>query len=178
MHSYVNYLKRGYSKDPKGHWWAFSICCIWDRGNGMPVHLAWSLRTVKGWGTKDVHQWQYHTNWDFLIPIQLINQLESQGVINKTHSLFNSPTWPVQQSIVSPYSLLDYGALNEVVLLCWTCQLHDNQLELKADKCHATIDITNAFFLYSWGKQPYLESLAEGTRGYLRLTPRVLESRL
>jgi len=39
-----------------------------------------------------VHQWQHHTNQDSLIPIpKLIHQLESQGVISKTHSPPNSP---------------------------------------------------------------------------------------
>jgi len=46
-----------------------------------------------------VHQWQYRTNWDSLAPIHdLIYQLESQGGISKTHSAFNSPICPVQNS--------------------------------------------------------------------------------
>ncbi|GAB0209828.1 hypothetical protein GRJ2_003448500 [Grus japonensis] len=49
--------------------------------------------------TTTVHQRQYHTNRDSLIPIhKLIRQLESQGAISKTCSPFNSPIWPVQKS--------------------------------------------------------------------------------
>lgn len=47
-----------------------------------------------------VHRQQYHPNQDSLIPIQkLIHQLESQGVISKMCSPFNSPMWPVGNSI-------------------------------------------------------------------------------
>jgi len=42
--------------------------------------------------TTTVHRQQYLTNQDSLLPIHhLICQLESQGVITKTHSPFNSP---------------------------------------------------------------------------------------
>jgi len=47
--------------------------------------------------TRTVHRWQYHTNRDSLAPIhELIHQLQSQGVISKTYSPFNSPIWLVQ----------------------------------------------------------------------------------
>ncbi|KAK4832986.1 hypothetical protein QYF61_027010 [Mycteria americana] len=46
-----------------------------------------------------VHQRQYRTNRDSLIPIhKLICRLESQEVISKTRSPFNSPIRPVQKS--------------------------------------------------------------------------------
>ncbi|TRZ06763.1 hypothetical protein HGM15179_020345 [Zosterops borbonicus] len=42
---------------------------------------------------------QNGTNRDAVIPIhKMIQELESQGVINKTHSPFNSPIWPVRKS--------------------------------------------------------------------------------
>jgi len=49
--------------------------------------------------TTTVHRRHYRTNQDSLIPIhQLIHQLEGQGVISKTYSLFNSPIRPVRKS--------------------------------------------------------------------------------
>ncbi|TRZ06160.1 hypothetical protein HGM15179_020947, partial [Zosterops borbonicus] len=43
-----------------------------------------------------VHCQQCHTNQDFVTPIhEMINELESQKVVSKTHSPFNSPIWPV-----------------------------------------------------------------------------------
>lgn len=43
-----------------------------------------------------VHWAQYRTNRDSLIPIhKLIHQVESQGVISKTLSLFKNPLWLV-----------------------------------------------------------------------------------
>lgn len=48
--------------------------------------------------TVRMHWQQYHTNQDSLVPShKLIQQLESQGVISKTHSPLNSPTLPVQK---------------------------------------------------------------------------------
>ncbi|RMC21422.1 hypothetical protein DUI87_02288 [Hirundo rustica rustica] len=49
--------------------------------------------------TSTVHRQQYRTNRDAVIPIhKMICELESQGVVSKTHSPFNSPIWPVRKS--------------------------------------------------------------------------------
>ncbi|RMB87993.1 hypothetical protein DUI87_35630 [Hirundo rustica rustica] len=49
--------------------------------------------------TSTVHRRQYRTNRDAVIPIhKMIRELESQGVVSKTHSPFNSPIWPVRKS--------------------------------------------------------------------------------
>ncbi|RMB89732.1 hypothetical protein DUI87_33929 [Hirundo rustica rustica] len=44
----------------------------------------------------------------------MIQELESQGVVSKTHSPFNSPIWPVRKSEGEWRLTVDYRALNEV----------------------------------------------------------------
>ncbi|XP_064261379.1 involucrin-like [Passer domesticus] len=44
----------------------------------------------------------------------MIRELESQGVVSKTHSPFNSPIWPVRKSEGGWRLTVDYCALNEV----------------------------------------------------------------
>nr|XP_010305172.1 PREDICTED: LOW QUALITY PROTEIN: uncharacterized protein LOC104638654 [Balearica regulorum gibbericeps] len=64
--------------------------------------------------TTIAHRQQHRTSWDSLIPIhKLIHQLESQGVISKTCSPFNSPIWPVQKSNGEWRLTVDYGGLND-----------------------------------------------------------------
>ncbi|KAK4811041.1 hypothetical protein QYF61_015745 [Mycteria americana] len=99
--------------------------------------------------TTTVHWRQYRTNRDSLIPIhKLIRRLESQGVISKTHSPFNSPIWPVQKSNGEWRLTVDYRGLNEVtppVSAAVPDMLElQYELESKAAKWYATIDI--AFF--------------------------------
>jgi len=68
--------------------------------------------------TTTVHRRQYHTNRDSHIPIhQLIRQLESQGVISKTRSPFNSPIRPVRKSTGEWRLTIHYRGLNEVAPL-------------------------------------------------------------
>ena len=98
-----------------------------------------------------MHRRQYRTNRDPLAPIhELIHQLESQGVISKTHSPFNSPIWPVQKSDGAWRLTVDYRGLNEVTppLSAAVPDMLELQYELqsKAAKWYATIDIANAFF--------------------------------
>ena len=65
--------------------------------------------------TKMVHRQQCHTNRDSMLSIhKLIHQLESQGVISKTHSPFNSPIWPVRKASGEWRLTVDYRGLNEV----------------------------------------------------------------
>ncbi|RMC21903.1 hypothetical protein DUI87_02774 [Hirundo rustica rustica] len=44
----------------------------------------------------------------------MIRELESQGVVSKTHSPFNNPIWPVRKSEGEWRLTVDYRALNEV----------------------------------------------------------------
>ncbi|RMC22182.1 hypothetical protein DUI87_03055 [Hirundo rustica rustica] len=44
----------------------------------------------------------------------MIRELETQGVVRKTHSPFNSPIWPVHKSDGEWRLTVDYHALNEV----------------------------------------------------------------
>ncbi|RMC03249.1 hypothetical protein DUI87_20443 [Hirundo rustica rustica] len=45
---------------------------------------------------------------------KMIRKLESQGVVSKTHSPFNSPIYPVSKSDREWRLTVDYRALNEV----------------------------------------------------------------
>ncbi|KAK4810478.1 hypothetical protein QYF61_004258 [Mycteria americana] len=101
--------------------------------------------------TMTVHWRQYCTNRDSLVPIhELIQRLESQGVISKTHSPFNSPIWPVQKSNGEWRLTVDYHGLNEVTppLSAAIPDMLELQYELesRAAKWYATIDIANALF--------------------------------
>ncbi|RMC09585.1 hypothetical protein DUI87_13739 [Hirundo rustica rustica] len=94
---------------------------------------------------------QYRTTRDVVIPIhKIIRELETQGVVSKTHSPFNSPIWPVRKSDGEWRLTVDYRALNEVTppLSAAVPDMLELQYELesKAAKWYATIDIANAFF--------------------------------
>ncbi|RMB89942.1 hypothetical protein DUI87_33639 [Hirundo rustica rustica] len=86
-----------------------------------------------------------------VIPIhEMIQKLESQGVVSKARSPFNSPIWPVRKSSGEWRLTVDYCALNEVTppLSAAVPDMLELQYELesKAAKWYATIDIANAFF--------------------------------
>ena len=100
----VDYLSRGYFNDPKGYRWAFGIAAVDTEGvkqlSALPdlsedpsvVGLLQVKKQQVPLATKMVHRRQYCTNRDSLLPIhKLICQVESQGLISKTHSSFNSP---------------------------------------------------------------------------------------
>ncbi|KAJ7396576.1 hypothetical protein BTVI_143873 [Pitangus sulphuratus] len=56
-------------------------------------------------------------NRDAVIPIRkMIRKLESQGVVSRKHSPFNSPIWPVRKSDGEWRLIVDYRGLNEVTL--------------------------------------------------------------
>ncbi|OPJ76255.1 hypothetical protein AV530_014187 [Patagioenas fasciata monilis] len=100
--------------------------------------------------TMTVHHRQYRTSRDSLIPIQkLIRQLESQGVISKTRSPFNSPIWPVPKSSDEWRLTVDYRGLKEVTppLSAAVPDMLELQFELesKATKWYATNDVANGF---------------------------------
>ncbi|KAK4829068.1 hypothetical protein QYF61_002012 [Mycteria americana] len=78
---------------------------------------------------------------------RLIHRLESQGVISKTRSPFNSPIWPVQKSNGEWRLTVDYCGLNEVMPPPSAAVLDmlelQYELESKAAKWYATTDIAN-----------------------------------
>ncbi|KAK4833069.1 hypothetical protein QYF61_027731 [Mycteria americana] len=90
----------------------------------------------------------YCTNQVSLISIRkLIHRLESQGVISKTRSPFNSPIWPVQKSNGEWRLMVDCRGLSEVTPML-SAAVPDvvelqYELESKAVKWYATTDITN-----------------------------------
>ncbi|KAJ7428212.1 hypothetical protein BTVI_01136 [Pitangus sulphuratus] len=103
----MDYLKRGYFKDPKEYRWAFGVATVIKEKSKQLSALSGlskdpsvvGLLRVKDQqvpiATATVHRRQYKTNRDAVIPIRkIIRKLESQGVINRTHSPFNSPIWP------------------------------------------------------------------------------------
>ncbi|KAJ7400206.1 hypothetical protein BTVI_107425 [Pitangus sulphuratus] len=92
--------------------------------------------------TATVHCQQYHTNRDSMIPIRkMICELESQGVVSKTHSLFNRPLWPMPKPSGEWRLTVGYHGLNEVTpsLSATVADVLELQYELesKAAKwCH------------------------------------------
>ncbi|KAK4806213.1 hypothetical protein QYF61_001136 [Mycteria americana] len=159
----IDYLRRGYFRDPKGYRWAFGVATV----NTEKIK---QLSTLPGLSedpsvmgllqveeqqvpiaTMMVHQQQYRTNRDSLVPIhELIHQLESQGVISKTQSPFKSPIWPMQKSNGEWRLTVDYRGLNEVTPLLSAAAPDmlelQYELESKAAKWYATTDITNGVF--------------------------------
>ncbi|RMB88706.1 hypothetical protein DUI87_34946 [Hirundo rustica rustica] len=159
----IDYLRSGYFKDPKGLRWAFGIATVVTEGirqlNTLPglsenpsaVGLLKVQEQRVPIATSIVHRRQYRTTRDAVIPIhKMIQELESQGVVSKTHSPFNSPIWPVCKSEGEWRLTVDYRALNEVTLplsaaVPGMLELQ-YELESKAAAWYATIDIANAFF--------------------------------
>ncbi|GAB0176080.1 hypothetical protein GRJ2_000073200 [Grus japonensis] len=160
----IDYLRRGYFKDPKGYQWAFGIAALESEeikqlstlpGLSEEPSVVGLLRVKEQQvpiTTTTVHRQQYCTNRDSLVPIhKLICQLEGQGVISRTHLPFNSPIWPVRKSNGEWRLTVDYRGLNEVTppMSAAVPDMLELQYELesKAAKWYATIDIANAFFL-------------------------------
>ncbi|GAB0207964.1 hypothetical protein GRJ2_003262100 [Grus japonensis] len=157
----IDYLWRGYFKDPKGYWWAFGIAALEEieqlfllPGLSEDPSVVGLLRVEEQQvpiTTTMVHWRQYCTKQDSLVPIhKLIHQLEGQGVISRTHSPFNSPIWPVRKSNGEWRLTVDYRGLNEVTppMSAAVPDMLELQYELesKATKWYATIDRANAFF--------------------------------
>ncbi|GAB0209720.1 hypothetical protein GRJ2_003437700 [Grus japonensis] len=159
----IDYLQRGYFKDPKGYTWSFGIAALESEeieplstlpGLSEDPSVVGLLRVEEQqWpiATTTVHQRQYRTNRGSLVPIhKLIRQLEGQGVISRTRSPFNSPIWPVRKSNGEWRLTVDYRGLNEVTppMSAAVPDMLELQYELesKAAKWYTTIDIANAFF--------------------------------
>ncbi|KAK4816508.1 LOW QUALITY PROTEIN: hypothetical protein QYF61_017608 [Mycteria americana] len=122
----IDYLRRGYFEDPKG----YHLPGISE--DPSVVGLLHVKEQQVPIATMTVHQRQYHTNRESLVPIhKLIQWLESQAVIK----------WKLT---------VDYHGLNEVTLP-QSAAVPDMpelqyKLESKAAKWYATIDISNMFF--------------------------------
>ncbi|RMC11832.1 hypothetical protein DUI87_11958 [Hirundo rustica rustica] len=159
----IDYLRSGYFKNPKGLRWAFGIAAVVTEGirqlNTLPrlsenpsaVGLLKVQEQRIPIATSIVHHRQYRTTRDAVIPIhKMIQELESQGVVSKTHSPFNISIWPVHKSEGEWRLTVDYRALNEVTppLSAAVPDMLELQYELesKAAKWYATIDIANEFF--------------------------------
>uniref|UniRef100_A0A8C3ETQ1 ribonuclease H n=1 Tax=Corvus moneduloides TaxID=1196302 RepID=A0A8C3ETQ1_CORMO len=159
----IDYLRNGYFKDPKGHRWAFGIAAVETEdirqlstlpGLSDDPSAVGLLRVAEQQvpiATATVHRRQYRTDRDSVVPIhEMIRKLESQGVVSKAHSPFNSPIWPVRKSSGEWRLTVDYRGLNEVTppLGAAVPDMLELQYELesKAAKWYATIDIANAFF--------------------------------
>ncbi|GAB0197136.1 hypothetical protein GRJ2_002178900 [Grus japonensis] len=159
----IDYLWRGYFKDPKGYPWAFGTAALETEGTEQlstwpslseDPSVVGLLRVEEQQvpiATTAVHRRQYRTNRDSLVPIhKLIRQLEGQGAISRTCSPFNSPIWPVRKSNGEWRLTVDCCGLNEVTLPM-SAAVPDvlelqYELESKAAQWYATIDIANAFF--------------------------------
>ncbi|RMB99514.1 hypothetical protein DUI87_24251 [Hirundo rustica rustica] len=96
----------------------------------------------------------------------MIRELESQGVVSKTHSPFNSPIWPVRKPDGEWRLTVDYRALNKVTSPLSAAVLDmlelQYELESKAEKWYATIDIANAFFSIPLAAECSLSLLSPG----------------
>ncbi|RMC17956.1 hypothetical protein DUI87_04830 [Hirundo rustica rustica] len=159
----IDYLRNGYFKDPKGYCWAFGIAAVETEDirqlstlpglsdDSCAVGLLRVEEQQVPIATATVHCQQYRTDRDSVIPIhEMIRELESQGVVSKARSPFNSPIWPVRKSSGEWRLTVDYRTLNEVTppLSAAVPDMLELQYELesKAAKWYATIDIANAFF--------------------------------
>ncbi|RMC05564.1 hypothetical protein DUI87_18761 [Hirundo rustica rustica] len=123
----IDFLRNGYYKNPKKLRWAFGIAAVEAEGikklNTLPgqsenpcaVGLLKAEEQRVPVATSTVHHQQYRTNQDAMIPIhKMIRELETQGMVSKTHSPFNSLIWPVHKSDGEWRLTVDYRALNEV----------------------------------------------------------------
>ncbi|RMB92878.1 hypothetical protein DUI87_30772 [Hirundo rustica rustica] len=159
----IDYLRNGYFKAPQGYRWAFGIVAVETEDirqlNTLPglsddssaVALIRAEEQQVPIATATVHRRQYRTDRDSVIPIhEMIRKLESQGVVSKARSPFNSPIWPKCKSSGEWRLTVDYCALNEVIppLSAAVPDMLELQYELqsKAAKSYATTDIANAFF--------------------------------
>ncbi|RMC01124.1 hypothetical protein DUI87_22390 [Hirundo rustica rustica] len=160
-------------RDPKGLKWAFGIAAVVTEGirqlNTLPglsenpsaVGLLKVQEQRVPIATSIVHRRQYGTTQDAVIPIhKMIQELESQGVVSKTHSPFNSPIWPVRESEGEWRLTVDYRALNEVTppLSAAVPDMLELQYELesKAAKCRiqASVCLHMEGVRYTWNQLP------------------------
>ncbi|KAF4798594.1 endogenous retrovirus group K member 19 Pol protein-like protein [Turdus rufiventris] len=85
-----------------------------------------------------------------MIPVhKMICELESQGVVSKTHSPFNSPIWPVRKSDGEWRLTVDYRVLNEVTPLLSAAMPDMLELQVKASVCFHLEEVQ-----YTWNHLP------------------------
>ena len=121
----IDYLRRGYFKDPKGHRWAFGRAAVDTEGvkqlSALPglsedLSAAGLLRVKEQqvlMATKTVHRQQYQTNRDSSLPIlKLIRQRVRERSAEPTHLLNQNPIWPVRKASAEWRLTVDYCGLN------------------------------------------------------------------
>ncbi|KAJ7427803.1 hypothetical protein WISP_03825 [Willisornis vidua] len=163
----IDYLRNGYFKDPKRLHWAFGIATGETEEtkelNTLPglseepsaVGLLKVEEQLVPLATAMVNHQQHRIDRDSVTPIhKMIHELEGQGVISKTHSLFNSPIWPVRKSNGEWKLTLGYCGLNEVTppLSSAVPNMLELQYELESEaaKWYATTwPHYQCFFLHS-----------------------------
>ncbi|KAK4819475.1 hypothetical protein QYF61_004701 [Mycteria americana] len=148
----IDYLRRGYFKDPEGYRWAFGIAALETEEIKQLSTLPGLSEDPSVVGLLRVKEQQ--------VPIAtttLIRQLESLGVISNTCSPFNSPMWSVRKSNGEWRLTVDYHGRNEVTPLLSAAVLDmlelQYELESKAAKWYATTDIATAFFSIPWAAE-------------------------
>ncbi|RMC15750.1 hypothetical protein DUI87_07954 [Hirundo rustica rustica] len=163
MHPWHRLPQKWILQRSKGYRWAFGIAAVETEDirqlstlpglsdDSCAVGLLRVEEQQVPIATTTVHRQQYRTDRDSVTPIhEMIRKLESQGVVSKARSPFNSPIWPVRKSSGEWRLTVDYRALNEVTppLSAAVPDMLELQYELesKAAKWYATIDIANAFF--------------------------------
>ncbi|TRZ12336.1 hypothetical protein HGM15179_014756 [Zosterops borbonicus] len=159
----IDFLPNGHFKDPKGLRWVLGTVAVETESvkqlNTLPglSESPTAVGLLKGEeqqvpiATLTMHRQQHRTTGDAVILIhKMIRELESQGVVSKRHSPFSSPIWPVHKSDGEWRLTVDYCALNEVTppLSAAVPDMLELQYELesKAARWYATINIANAFF--------------------------------
>ncbi|RMC21641.1 hypothetical protein DUI87_02508 [Hirundo rustica rustica] len=166
----IDFLWNGYYKDAKGLRWAFGIAAVEAEGikklNSLPglsenpsaVGLLKVEEQRVPVATSMVHRRQYQTNRDAVIPIdKMIRELESQGVVSKTHSPFNSPIWPVRKSDGEWRLIVDYRALNKVTppLSAAVPDMLELQYELESKAAKwPQFAFTGRGVQYTWNRLP------------------------
>ncbi|RMC19309.1 hypothetical protein DUI87_03917 [Hirundo rustica rustica] len=158
----IDCLRNRYFKDPEGYCWAFGIAAVETEDirqlNTLPglsddssaVGLLRAEEQVPI-ATAMVRRWQYRTNRDSVIPIhEMIRNWRAKGwsarLIHLSAALYGQCVSPVENGDLT----VDYRALNEVTpprsaAVPDMLELQ-YELESKAAKSYATIDIANAAF--------------------------------
>ncbi|RMC20879.1 hypothetical protein DUI87_01732 [Hirundo rustica rustica] len=108
-------LRKDYTRRPDKSIISYLVC-LWDAAeNPSAISLLKVEEQQVPIATSTVHHQQYRTTQDAVIPIhKILHKLETQGVVSKTHSHFNSPIWPVRKSDREWKLTVDYRALNKV----------------------------------------------------------------
>ncbi|TRZ10814.1 hypothetical protein HGM15179_016283 [Zosterops borbonicus] len=117
----IDYLRRGYFKDPKWRCWAFGIDALETEKIRELVLGASGDPSAEGQRTAGTDRYQtghcqkYCPSRDCVTSIhEMICELENPEVVSKIHSAFSSPIWPVYESKGEWRLIVEYHGLNEV----------------------------------------------------------------